>query len=52
MQRKEKDPLHAPDEPTGEQMPVEPEMEKGLKPDPSGRAPGTEPAKDKRVDDL
>jgi hypothetical protein len=50
--RKEKDPLHAPDEPTGEQLPVEPEMEKGLRPDQSGRNPDTEPAKDKRVDNL
>lgn len=50
--RKEKDPLHAPDEPTGEQLPVEHEMEKGLKPDQSGRNPGTEPSKEKRVDDL
>ena len=50
--RKEKDPLHAPDEPTGEQLPVEPEMQKGLRPDQSGRNPDTEPPKDKRVDDL
>jgi hypothetical protein len=50
--RKEKDPLHAPDEPMGDEQPVEPEMDKGLKPDQSGRNPGTEPSKDKRVDDL
>lgn len=33
MERKEKDPLsstlHAPDEPTGDRLPVEPEMQKG-----------------------
>ena len=29
MDRKEKDPLHAPDEPVGEDLPVEPEMQKG-----------------------
>lgn len=31
--RKEKDPLHAPDEPTGDELPVEPEMDKALPPD-------------------
>lgn len=42
--RKEKDPLHAPDEPMGDELPVEPEMQKGN--------PGSEPPKDRRVDDL
>ena len=50
--RKEKDPLHAPDEPTGDELPVEPEMDKGLGSDQSGRDPGTEASKDKRVDGL
>jgi hypothetical protein len=50
--RKEKDPLHAPDEPTGDELPVEPEMNKGLPADKSGRNPDTEPPKDKRVDNL
>jgi len=40
--RKEKDPLHAPDEPTGEELPVEPEMGKGPPPDPSGAEPPEE----------
>ena len=44
MERKEKDPLHAPDEPTGDRLPVEPEMQKA----PSPR----EPSKDKPVDNL
>jgi hypothetical protein len=52
QRRKEKDPLHAPDEPTGEQLPVEPEMQKGLKPDRSGRNPGTEPSQDKPARDA
>jgi hypothetical protein len=51
-QRKEKDPRHAPDEPTADRLPVEPEMQKGLDPDQSGRRPGNEPPKDKRVDNL
>jgi hypothetical protein len=37
--RKEHDPLHAPDEPTGEELPVEPEMDKGPRPDRSGAEP-------------
>ena len=37
--RKEKDPLHAPDEPTGEELPVEPEMEKGPRPAEPQREP-------------
>jgi hypothetical protein len=41
MDRKEKDPRHAPDEPTGDRLPVEPEMEKG-EIDPSGRKPDNE----------
>ena len=41
--RKEKDPLHAPVEPTGDELPVEPEMDKGPQPNPSG----SEPPKDK-----
>ena len=36
--RKEKDPLHAPDEP---------EMDKGLDQERSGRNPATEPPKDR-----
>ena len=50
--RKEKDPLHAPDEPTGDELPVEPEMERDIDPNRSSRNPATEPSKDKRVDDL
>jgi hypothetical protein len=50
--RKEKDPLHAPDEPTGDELPVEPEMDKGLDPQRSGRNPATEPSKEKRIDNL
>jgi hypothetical protein len=50
--RKEKDPLHAPVEPTADELPVEPEMDKGIDPDRSSRNPATEPSKDKRVDDL
>ena len=33
-------------------FPVEPEMEKRIDHDESGRTPGTEPPKEKRVDDL
>jgi hypothetical protein len=33
-------------------LPVEPELEKGLEKDQSGRTPGTEPPKEKRTDDL
>ena len=40
--RKEKDPLHAPDEPTGEELPVEPEMDKGIDPNRVGRNPATD----------
>ena len=43
--RKEKDPLHAPDEPTGDELPIEPEMDKGVKPDPSGGTPVPDPKK-------
>ena len=43
--RKEKDPLHAPDEPMGDELPVEPEMDKGVKPDPSDGTPTTDPKK-------
>ena len=32
--------------------PVEPEMQNGLDEDKSGRAPDTDPPKDKRVEDL
>ena len=49
---KEKDPLHAPNEPTGDELPVEPEMDKGIDPNRLSRNPATEPSKDKRVDDL
>ena len=38
MDRKEKDPLHAPDEPVGEDLPVEPEMQK--RPDPPDKETG------------
>jgi hypothetical protein len=31
--RKEKDPLHAPVEPTGDELPVEPEMDKAPNPE-------------------
>ena len=48
MERKEKDPLHAPDEPMGDRLPVEPEMQKGFGPDP---VPAKTP-KDKPVDKL
>ena len=40
--RKEKDPLHAPDEPTGEQLPIEPEMDRGPQPGPSDAEPPEE----------
>ena len=33
-------------------LPVEPEMEKGLDQDQHGHAPGTEPPKEKRTEDL
>jgi len=52
MHRKEKDPLHAPDEPMADRLPVEPEMEKGLDQNQSGRRPADEPQQEKRVDDL
>ena len=32
--------------------PIEPEMQKGIDEDKSSRTPATEPAKDKRSDDL
>jgi hypothetical protein len=32
--------------------PIEPEMQKGLDEDKSSRTPGTEPPKEKRIDDL
>ncbi|HUQ75224.1 MAG TPA: hypothetical protein VM183_10890 [Burkholderiales bacterium] len=37
MDRKTPHPQHAPDEPTGDQLPVEPEMQKGVLPEPSGK---------------
>ena len=37
--RKEKDPLHAPHEPEADELPVEPEMNKGLQPDQSSGSP-------------
>ena len=51
----DRDPKHAPDEPTADKLPVEPELEKGpgsQDPRESGRNPQTEPSKEKRVDDL
>ena len=51
----DRDPKHAPDEPTADRLPVEPEMDRGPKgqdPRQSGRNPHTEPPKEKRVDDL
>lgn len=51
----DRDPKHAPDEPTADKLPVEPEMDKrptGQDPRQSGRNPQTEPSKEKRVDDL
>jgi hypothetical protein len=48
----DRDPKHAPEEPTADKLPVEPEMEKGQEQQNSGRNPATEPPKKKRVDDL
>ncbi|HYD56032.1 MAG TPA: hypothetical protein VEB41_03905 [Burkholderiales bacterium] len=45
----ERKPLEKPDP---KLKPVEPEMQKGLDEDRSGRSPDSEPPKDKRVDDL
>lgn len=50
--RREKDPLHAPDEPTGDELPVEPEMDRGLDPNKAGRRPDNEPPTERRVGDL
>jgi hypothetical protein len=46
------DQKHPPQEPETEKLPVEPEMQKGLDPQQSGRTPETEPPKEKRRDDL
>ncbi len=48
----DRDPKHAPDEPTADKLPVEPEMDKSKDPRESGRNPQTEPPREKRVDDL
>jgi hypothetical protein len=40
MERNDPHPQHAPAEPTGDSLPVEPEMQKGVLPDPSGKPPG------------
>ena len=48
----DRDPKHAPEEPTADKLPVEPEMEKGQEQHESGRNPATEPPKKKRVDEL
>ena len=51
----DRDPKHAPEEPTADKLPVEPELDKGpagQDPRQSGRNPQTEPSKEKRVDDL
>ncbi len=45
----ERKPLERPDP---RLKPVEPEMQKGLDEDQHGRTPDTEPAKEKREDDL
>ena len=42
MERKEKDPLHAPDEPTADRLPVEPEMQKDPTKDQPGKQKGPE----------
>ena len=49
---KREDPKHPPREPETEKLPVEPEMQKGLDQRDQGRTPESEPAKEKRVDDL
>ena len=46
------DPKHPPQDPETEKLPVEPEMQKGLDQQQSGRTPETEPPKEKRRDDL
>jgi hypothetical protein len=43
----DRDPKHAPDEPTADQLPVEPELDKSVDPRESGRDPQTEPSKEK-----
>jgi hypothetical protein len=52
----DRDPKHAPDEPTADKLPVEPEMQdgqnQGQDPKKSGRNPQSEPSKEKRVDNL
>jgi hypothetical protein len=50
--RMKRDQKHPPQEPETEKLPVEPEMQKGLDPRESGRTPESEPAKEKRRDDL
>jgi hypothetical protein len=45
----ERKPLEKPDP---NLKPVEPEMQKGLNEDQSGRTPGSEPPKEKRIDNL
>jgi hypothetical protein len=41
---RDRDPKHAPDEPTADQLPVEPELDKSVEPRESGRDPSsTEP---------
>jgi hypothetical protein len=49
---KREDPKHPPQEPETEKLPVEPEMQKGLDQREHGRTPESEPAKEKRVDEL
>jgi hypothetical protein len=46
------DPKHPPRDPETEKLPVEPEMQKGLDQQQTGRNPETEPPKEKRRDDL
>ena len=43
MEDHDRDPKHAPDEPTADQLPVEPEMDKGQDPSGLARQPKTEP---------
>jgi hypothetical protein len=52
FERMKRDPKHPPQDPETEKLPVEPEMQKGLGERQSGRTPDSEPAKEKRVDDL
>ena len=47
------EPEHKPlDKPEPDMKPIEPEMPKGLDGDKHSRTPDTEPAKEKREDDL